>query len=101
MLREVTFDSIEQDEELEREIRALYFFFYDVLMRGPNFERSIEGCSFSQRGLNTLMVLKGTCEGIPQVAYVTEKFPIGCVVTAGRLLLDGRMKWHLDKFRST
>lgn len=100
-LREVTWASIDEDEELERQIRALFYFFYDILMRGANCEREILGCSFSQRGLNTMLVVKSRIGDLRQVAYATEKFPTGCVVTFGRQMLEDRVKWHLDKYAKT
>ena len=100
-LRAVTFEDMDRDPELEAELRALFFFFFDILMRGPNFDTEVTGCSFSQRGLNTLLVLKARVDGVPQVAYVTEKYPIGCVRVIGRQFLNGTVKWHLDRYAQT
>lgn len=101
LLKEVTWSKVDEDEALERELRGLFYFFYDVLLTGPNAEREITGCSFSQRGLNTLLVVKSTIGDTQQVAYVTEKFPTGCVLTFGRQRLEGRLKWHSDKYAKT
>ena len=100
-LEELTWEEIDKDDQLMRQLRALFFFFFEILMEGPNSEREITGCSFSQRGTNTLLVIKGVHEGIPQVGYVTAKYPIDCVTVAGRLILQGQLKWHLDKFAQT
>lgn len=100
-LRKLTWSSVDQDELLERELRALFYFFHEVLMRGPNLEREYTGCSFSQRGLNTLLVVKSVLGDIQQVAFVTAKYPIDCVVTFGKLDLDDKVKWHEDRFART
>lgn len=100
-LREVTIESMKEDAGLERELRSVFFFFYGILMEGPNNEREITGCSFSQRGMNTLLVVKSVLGDIPQVAFVTERFPISCVTTFGRLWLDDRVTWHSDRYART
>lgn len=100
-LRDVTWEEIDKDSSLERELRGLFYFFFDIMMRGPNSGREITGCSFSQRGLNTLLVVKSRYEDTQQVAYCTEKYPTDCVLTFGRLDLEGRLKWHMDKFSKT
>lgn len=99
-LRAVTFESIREDARLERELRALYYFFYVIMMTGENFNIAVSGCHFSERGPNTMLVVKALVDGVPRVAFVTEKFPIGCVVTFGRQWLEDRVKWHVDKFAS-
>lgn len=100
-LRKVTWDKLAEDPSLERDLRALAFFFWSVLMEGSTQEREITGCSFSQRGLNTLLVVKGTLGDIPQVAFCTEKFPMDCVRTFGRLWIEDRVKWHPDRYGRT
>lgn len=100
-LRKVTWEAIDQDMELERDLRALAFFFWAVLMEGPNMEREITGCSFSQRGRNTLLVVKSMLGDIPQVAFCTAKFPMDCVRAFGRLWLDDSVKWHPDRYGRT
>lgn len=100
-IRATTWSTIEEDPKLERVVRALYYFYSTILMTGPNFPVEVTGCHFSQRGLNTLLVVKANVEGTPQVAFVTEKFPTGCVVTFCRQWLEDRVKWHLDKYAKT
>ena len=98
LLKEFTAERMAEDVSIERDLRAYYYFFEFLMMRGPNFPGEITGCSFSQRGLNTLLAVKRNWNDIPQVAFVTEKYPTGCIVTFGRMHLEGRVKWHLDKF---
>jgi len=100
-LRDITLEYMLEDANLERELRSVFFFFYGIMMEGPNNEREVTGCSFSQRGLNTLLVVKSVLGDIPQVAFVTEKFPIGCITTFGRQWLQDRVKWHSDKYVTT
>lgn len=100
-LREVTWSELDKDPALEQALRSAFFFFYDIMMKDVNDEYCVTGCSFSQRGLNTLLVLKAVVDGVPQVAFVTDKFPIDCVSSLGRQVRDGTLKWHLDRFAQT
>lgn len=100
-LRKVTWARVDEDPELERDLRAMAFFFWAIMMEGPNSEREIIGCSFSQRGLNTLLVVKAVLGDIPQVAFCTAKYPIDCMVTFGRLWIEEMVKWHPDRYGRT
>jgi hypothetical protein len=101
LLKQITQEKMADDIRLERDMRAYVYFFEFLLMTGPNLPEHFTGCSFSQRGANTLLVVKRVKDDIPQVAYVTERTPTGCIVTFGRVHLEGRLKWHPDKFART
>ena len=97
-LRKVTWEAIDKDADLEADLRAVYFFLFEIMMCDLVNGTTVTGCSFSQRGLNTLLVLKAVRDDIPQVVFVTEKFPMDCIRTLGRLWIEDRLKWHLDRF---
>jgi len=82
----------------ERDVLAIRYFLTRLLFTQVNPEWSIQGCSFSQRGANVLLVVKGTHEDTQYVAYVTERNTISCVRIFARQWLEGRVKWHKDKY---
>lgn len=84
-----------------RDILALFYFHNRLLFHPVNPDWTFQGCSFSSRGLRVLLVVKATKQDIPYVAYVTEQTTTGCVRVFARQWLEGRVKWHRDKFRST
>lgn len=88
-----------QDEAWRAEQLAYHYFFWELLWGPTKNGRSIEGCSFSQRGTHAMLVVRSTFDGLPQVAYTTEKNPTACVRTFCRMYLEGRVQWHKDKFR--
>lgn len=101
LLKAYTAERMADDSKLERDMRSCLYLFDFLLMTGPNQEEQFTGCSFSQRGMNTLLVVKKVSDSIPYVAFVTERTPMGCIATFGRVHLEGRIKWHLDKFART
>jgi len=99
LLKSWDWDKVFADPSWEAEVLALHYF-HNVLMCVTDQNGwTIDGCSLSPRGLNTLLVVKAIHDGIPLVAFCTEKFPIGCIRTFCRMYLEGRVKWHQDKFR--
>lgn len=87
------------DVDTKRELLAMWYFHSRLLFTPVNPEWSLQGCSFSQRGQMVLLVVKGMHEGTPYVAYVTEATTTRCMVVFARQWLEGRVKWHKDKFR--
>ena len=98
LLRGFTEDEILDRDRNERDFRAYIYFFELLLFHESTTTRTIQGCSFSQRRDDVLLVVKSTDNGIPQVAYTTEKTPRGCIVSFGRRYLEGRVVWHPDKY---
>lgn len=98
-LKDIDWEKVAEDPSWKREHLAFHYFFERLLRIEDQNGWSIDGCSFSQRGLNTLLVVKATREGTPLVAFVTEKTHTGCVVAFSRLWLSERVTWHPDKFR--
>ena len=78
---------------------AMYYFVTRLLFTPVNPEWSIQGCSFSQRGHMVLLVVKATHEDTPYVAFVTEQTTTRCMRVFARQWLEGRVKWHNDKYR--
>lgn len=99
MLKGVVFADKMQDPAFERDALALVYFHSHLLFSQVNPEWSIQGCSFSQRGNMAMLVVKGMHEDTPYVAYVTDKTTTLCVRIFARQWLEGRVKWHKDKFR--
>lgn len=99
LLREFDWEKVAADPAWKREHLAMHYFFEVLLRLESQNSWSVDGCTFSQRGPNTLLVLKATHEDTPLVAYCTERTPTGCVVTMCRLYLEERVKWHPDKYR--
>ena len=101
MLREWTWAESVPDPETERDLRALHYFHDRMLFSNLNSDWSLQGCSFSQRGNQVLLVVKSAHEGTPYVAYVTERTTTRCIRIFARQWLEGRVKWHKDKYRQT
>lgn len=101
LLKEWSWETVSQDEDWRAEQIALFYFFHYVLMKHSEKVLVVHGCSFSPRGLNTLLVVKATVAGIPQVAYATSRYPTGCVRAFCRLWLEERITWHPDKYAKT
>jgi hypothetical protein len=88
-----------EEPEARRDLLAMYYFVTRLLFTAVNSEWTLQGCSFSQRGHLVLLVVKATHEETPYVAYVTEQSTTRCIRIFSRLWLEGRVKWHPDKFR--
>lgn len=101
VLSSINWEEVAADPTWQREHLAYHFFFESLLKVECQNGWTIEGCSFSQRGANTLLVVKATHEETPLVAYCTEKTPTGCVVAFSRAYIMDRVRWHADKFRRT
>jgi hypothetical protein len=99
LLKAIDWENVAADPSWKREHLAFHYFFESILRERSQNSWTIDGCSFSQRGANVMLVVKGTHEDTPYVAFVTERTPTGCVVTFCRLWLEQRVKWHPDKFR--
>jgi len=89
------------DTELRRDDLARRYFFERLLFTPVNSEWTLLGCSFSRRGNLVLLVVKGIHEGTQYVAFITEQTTTRCVVVFCRQWLEGRVKWHKDKFAQT
>jgi len=94
-------ERVSADPSWRRDMLATYFFFEVLLKKEDQNGWTFTGCSFSQRGLNTLLCVKAEREGTQLVAFITEKFPTGCVVTFGRQWLQDRVNWYPDKYPRT
>lgn len=101
LLREYDWEKVSRNDQWKADMLALTYFFDTILHITDQNGWTVTGCSVSQRGLNTLLVVKATHDGIPLVAYCTEKFPTGCVRTFARMYLQDRVKWHPDRFAGT
>lgn len=99
LLQSTNLEAELQDPEAKRDLLALYYFHSRLLFTPVNPEWTLQGCSFSQRGNLVLLVVKATHEDTPYVAYVTEQNTTRCVRVFARQWLEGRVKWHTDKFR--
>jgi hypothetical protein len=88
-----------EEPETRRDLLAMYYFVTRLLFTPVNPEWTLQGCSFSQRGNLVLLVVKATHEETPYVAYVTEQNTTRCMRVFSRQWLEGRVKWHADKFR--
>lgn len=98
LLKELTWEKASSDPKAQRDMLGLLYFFGILLQRLVDGQPNVYGCSFSQKGLHSMLVVKAIVDDIPRVAYVTERTPTGCVVTFGRMWLEGRVKWHKDKY---
>lgn len=82
----------------EQEHRALVWFF----LYGQNVFSQIghvwRGATFRQRETTCIMTVKGGQEGIPQVAYVTDRTPIDCVLTFAKKWHAGTVEWYEDRY---
>jgi len=88
-LRTISTDYVDQRVVTEQELRALVWF----LNYGQNVfsqvGRDWRGCTFRQSESTCLLVVKSALGPIPQVAFVTGRTPIDCVVIFCK-------KWHGD-----
>lgn len=98
LLKEYTWEKAVSNDKLQRDMLALLYFFDMLMMRIVDGQPAIYGCSFSQRGQHSMLVVKALVDDIPRVAYVTERTPTGCVVSFSRMWLEDRVKWHKDKY---
>ena len=99
LLQQWDYESEMDDPESRRALLAMVYFHTRLLFCKVNSEWTLQGCSFSQRGTLVLLVVKSTHEGTPYVAYVTEQTTTRCMIVFARQWLEGRVKWHKDKFR--
>lgn len=99
LLQQFDLENELSNPESARDLLALYYFATRLLFHKVNSEWEMQGCSFSQRGERVLLVVKATHEGTPYVGYVTERSTTSCVRIFARQWLEGRVKWHKDKFR--
>jgi hypothetical protein len=56
------------------------------------------GESFKSQGWATLLVVKVARDGIPLVAFVTERTPTACMGVFLRQLEERRVEWRDDRF---
>lgn len=81
------------------EVRCLVWF----LLYGENVYsqvgRTWDGAVFRQNGEQCLLVAKSTIGDIPQVAFVTARTPIDCVVRFCKKWHADSIAWQPDKFR--
>jgi len=99
LLKNRDWDKVSADPEWRRELLALDYFHNVLMCMTDQNGWSIQGCSFSEKGTNTMLCVKATEDGIPQVAFVTERFPTRCVIAFCRMWLENRVRWYPDKFR--
>jgi len=85
--------------EESRDDLAIRLFVYSLLFREVDGTRSFQGCSFTRRGPMVLLVVKSIEGEKHQVCYTTERSAERCIVAFCRSYLEGRTKWHLDKYR--
>lgn len=89
------------DQRTLADMTAWFYFQEKVIHSNVKPGWSFDGCSFSQRGLNVMLVMKATHEDTPYVAFITEQTTTGCVRTFCRLWLEERVEWYPDKYRKT
>jgi len=100
-LKKWDWDKVSESPEWRAEQLAFHYFFNVLMCTTDQNGWTMTGCHFSQRGLNTLLVVKAEHEGTPLVAFQTEQFPTGCVRSFCRRYLDQRVEWRKDKFAKT
>lgn len=82
----------------ETELRSLVWFFLygqNVLSEAGDTWR---GCSFRQRKTTCLLVVKGGTIDAPQVAFITDRTPTGCVLAFCKAWHNDRVKWQDDQY---
>ena len=98
LLKRFDWDRVASDPEWQREHLAMHLMFESILNVEDVDGWSVHSLSLREKGLFFNLVVKATHDGIPLVAFVTDKRPTGCIVVFGRLWLEGRVKWYPDKF---
>lgn len=98
LLREWDFEELCKEPRHKRDLMAIDYFMNSVLHITSQDGWTFTGCSIRQKGTNTNLTVKAELDGTPLVAFVTEKFPTGCVVTFCRMWLEGRVKWYPDRY---
>lgn len=82
----------------EQELRALVWFF----LYGENVLSQIgwtwRGCTFRQSETTCLLVVKSGTKDTPQVAFFTDRNPIGCVLGFCKAWHNDRVKWSADQY---
>ena len=60
---------------------------------------SWDGCTIRQRDTQCLLVTKATFDGLPYVAFCSDRTPSRCVRSFVKQLSAGTVKWSRDKYR--
>lgn len=80
------------------ELRSLVWFFLYGENVFSEIGRTWRGATFRQQETMCLMCVKSGLDGIPQVAYVTDRTPIDCVVTFAKKWHKDTIEWNFDKY---
>jgi len=99
LLQEVELERMLEDPQARANMMAWLYFGRIVIHTSVKPGWSLDGCSLSQRGPRTLLVVKATHEGTPYVAFTTEATTTGCVRSFCRRWLEERVEWRKDKYR--
>ena len=100
MLRDVDLSEYVADPEGSKDILALLYFYYHVLGCMVMHGVEIQGFSIKLRGARVLLVIQGQRGDEAIVSYVTDKHAVACMRTWCRLLLEDRVPWHKDRYRT-
>lgn len=98
LLKGASVRDLYSDPEGEREMRAMWFVWCYLTGVGTKSEPEIMGFTFSWRGTQCRLAVKGKVAGIPSVAFVTDRTPRGCIRTFAKWVLEDRIKWYKDKY---
>ena len=81
-----------------RELEAMVWF----LVYGQNVysqvDRDWTGCTFRQGETTCLLVAKSRRQGIPEVAFCTDRNPTGCMVAFLKGWEGDTLRWYPDKY---
>ena len=97
-LRQIETDMVDQRNVTELELRALVWFFEYGQNVFSQSGRDWRGATFRQDATTCLLVTKSEIHGIRQVAFITDRTPISCVVAFCKKWHADRVEWYDDKY---
>ena len=82
----------------EEEIRALVWFLHYGQNVYSQSGRDWTGATFRQRETTCLLVAKSRLGDIPQVVFVTDRTPVGCILAFAKQWEADTLTWVPDKY---
>lgn len=82
------------------DIRTWYLFNVYIVNLADDDGWRYDGHSFSMGQPMSLLVVRGTLDGIPHVVFSSGRTTTECVRTFLRKLQEGWLEWSVDRFRT-
>lgn len=98
LIRTVTADFKDTRVYAEKHLRSTVFFLDYLMMNATQSELDFTGCNIRPVWKGFRMTVKVVRDGTPLVAFVTERTPMGCMLTFCRMWFGERVKWVDDKY---